>query len=98
MFKNLLSLLVSKFPKRKTRVDFRLVTYSEAEDLLKKSWTLAKEEDKNHMTGLVYLELLEDKSRKSIINKASKELDCLQDYGFENDEAYNFHYDRGDVD
>ncbi len=58
MFKNLVSKL---FSKPKVRQDLKLVSYSEAEELLKSGYTLAKEEDTNHVFGMVYLELLGDK-------------------------------------
>jgi len=34
----------------------REVPYAEADELLNKGWTLAKEEDTNHIFGKVYLE------------------------------------------
>lgn len=47
------------------RKEIRLVSYQEAELLLKQGWTLAPEEDDNHigaMTRMVYLELLVNKN------------------------------------
>ena len=58
------SFLSKLFPKSKVRLDLKLVSYTEAEDLLKKGYTLAKEEDTNHIFGMVYLELLGDKYKK----------------------------------
>ena len=48
------------FPKLKTRKELKFVSYSDAEELIKNSWTIAKEEDSNHQIGFVYLELLEE--------------------------------------
>jgi hypothetical protein len=42
----------------KTREALRFVTYAEADALIKQGWTIAKEEDTNHIPGMVYLELL----------------------------------------
>jgi hypothetical protein len=60
-------LMIKKFiahiwPKRKIRKDFAIVSYHDAEALLEKGWTLAKEEDRNRVFGYVCLELLEDVS------------------------------------
>ena len=57
MFKQLFK---SMFPKKKFRKELALVTYAEAEHLLKDGWIIAREEDDNHALGCVYLELLED--------------------------------------
>lgn len=48
------------FPKHKIRKNYVCCEYRIAEDLLKKGWTLAKEEDNNHKFGFVCLELLEE--------------------------------------
>ena len=53
----LLRWLESK-PKHR-RIDYRVVMYSEAEELLARGWTIAPEEDRNRRVGVVCLELLE---------------------------------------
>ena len=40
--------------------DSRCVTYAEGEILVRQGWTIAKAEDRNHVIGVVFLELLED--------------------------------------
>jgi len=47
------------FRKRRKRINYVFVSYAIGEELIKKGWTLAKEEDKNHVFGMVCLELLE---------------------------------------
>lgn len=49
--------LFKRTPPRK-RIESRLVSYEEAEKLLKEGWTIAPEEDHNHNIGIVYLERL----------------------------------------
>ncbi len=56
-WKWLISLLLPE-PK-KQRVGFMLVPYSAADALLQQGWTIAPEEDNNHVIGIVYLEKLE---------------------------------------
>jgi hypothetical protein len=46
------------FRKRKVRKDLVFVSYGHAEELLKQGYTIAREEDHNHVLGFVYLELL----------------------------------------
>lgn len=53
-------LLDKIFRKNKIRVDFRYVDYTTGDKLIKEGWTIAKEEDRNHTIGMVYLELLQD--------------------------------------
>lgn len=55
---NWLKSLFVKKPKGK-RLYLRFVSYLQAEELMQKGWTIAKEEDKNRVVGMVYLELLE---------------------------------------
>lgn len=45
-------------PRKPRRLELRLVTYSEAEALLREGWTIAREEDHNGKIGWVYLEKL----------------------------------------
>jgi len=47
------------FPMRRKRINYVFVTYSIGDELIKKGWTIAKEEDNNHTFGMVCLELLE---------------------------------------
>jgi antitoxin component YwqK of YwqJK toxin-antitoxin module len=49
--------------KRYRRIEMKFVTYAEADKLMRKvilsptdEWHLAKEEDKNSVTGMVYIE------------------------------------------
>jgi len=46
--------------KKKVRVALACVPYSVGDKLVKEGWTIAKEEDNNHVIGIVYLELLKD--------------------------------------
>lgn len=55
MFKKLWQ---SVFPPKRQRLEMKLISYREAEDLLKSGWTIAPEEDYNRQIGMVYLELL----------------------------------------
>ncbi len=59
----MISWFKSLFEKRK-RIELRFLSYSQADELIKETngaWTIAKEEDSNHLLGWVYLELLEQK-------------------------------------
>jgi hypothetical protein len=60
MIKKLLSAL---FRKRRRRINYVYVSYAIGEELVKKGWTIAKEEDNNHAFGMVCLELLEPPRR-----------------------------------
>jgi len=44
----------------KRRKEVRFTTYEKADKLCRKGWVIAKEEDKNHTIGWVWIELLED--------------------------------------
>ena len=57
MIRQFLSRLI---PVRKVRKELRFVPYRDADNLLQHGWTIAKEEDHNHVGGMVYLELLQD--------------------------------------
>ncbi len=57
MIKWLMS-LIFPVPKRK-RSGLVLVPYKAADALLADGWTIAPEEDNNHVIGIVYLELLD---------------------------------------
>jgi len=57
MIKWLLSIIFSR-PKRK-RSGLVLVPYKAADALLADGWTIASEENNNHVIGIVYLEKLE---------------------------------------
>jgi len=56
MFKKIMSLFVKK--EKKIRLHLRFVSWPEAETLIAKGWTIAKEEDENKVIGMVYVELL----------------------------------------
>lgn len=52
--------LFTRKPKKR-RVEIRCLTYAEADKLIRETngaWTIAPEEDKNKMIGIVYLERL----------------------------------------
>jgi hypothetical protein len=60
MIKQLIKVIKSNFFKKKSiRKELRFVSYEEADALIKKGWTIAKEEDNNHKPFFVYIELLE---------------------------------------
>lgn len=49
---------------RPKRLEIRFLSYADADKLIRETngaWTIAKEEDRNHVFGWVYLELLENK-------------------------------------
>ncbi|MEQ1862807.1 MAG: hypothetical protein ABMA13_23035 [Chthoniobacteraceae bacterium] len=45
---------------RRRRIEVRFVPYHVGEKLIREGWSLAKEEDTNHVFGWVWLEKLED--------------------------------------
>jgi hypothetical protein len=56
---SLRKLWLKLFPRTK-RVDFRFVSYADAEPLIKQGWRIATpEEDSNNIRGYVFLELRE---------------------------------------
>ena len=61
--------LFKLFRKKKVRVGFKFVDYSEGDKLVREGWTIAKEEDTNRVCGMVYLELLEDAPSKKKVTK-----------------------------
>lgn len=53
-------------PTKRKRLELRFLSYPEADKLIRETngaWTIAKEEDKNHCIGWVYLERLEEYQR-----------------------------------
>lgn len=43
------------------RLDLRCVDYTEGDKLVREGWTIAPEEDRNTVFGMVWLERLEDR-------------------------------------
>lgn len=48
--------------KKPKRLELRFVSYHEGDKLVKAGWKIAKEEDHNHVFGMVYVEKLEESS------------------------------------
>ena len=46
-------------PKKRKRLELKVVTYAEAELLVRSGWTIAPEEDTNRNYNMVYLERFE---------------------------------------
>jgi hypothetical protein len=59
---------LNPFRKKKIRTGLKFVDYSEGDKLVKQGWTIAKEEDRNNIIGMVYLELLQDKPTQPLTN------------------------------
>lgn len=50
------------FRRQRSRLELKYCTYAEADQLIRSTqgaWTIAPEEDQNHVFGMVYLERLE---------------------------------------
>jgi hypothetical protein len=51
------------FKKKPKRIELKLLSWSDADNLIRRTngaWTIAKEEDKNKVIGMVWLERLQN--------------------------------------
>ena len=56
---NIFGWILRRKNQTRRRVELQFVSYAEAEILLLQGWNIAKEEDNNHIIGIVFLERTE---------------------------------------